>query len=88
MSIYKNCIFFLLFRVVEIHRICEATATPATEGANLSEYYLNNKRIRTRNSSPLFVSGLLFCKKLRNLKTAEFKIGGYIWKNIYLLQNP
>jgi len=28
---------FLLFRVVEIHRICEATATPVTEGANLSE---------------------------------------------------
>ena len=28
---------FLLFRVVEIQRICEATATPETEGANLSE---------------------------------------------------
>ncbi len=28
---------FLLFRVVEIHRICEATATPEKEGANLSE---------------------------------------------------
>jgi len=28
---------FLLFRVVEIHRICEATATPYEEGASLSE---------------------------------------------------
>lgn len=28
---------FLLFRVVEIQRICEATATPEKEGANLSE---------------------------------------------------
>jgi hypothetical protein len=27
----------LLFRVVEIHRIDEATATPDKEGANLSE---------------------------------------------------
>lgn len=27
----------LLFRVVEVHRTCEATATPETEGANLSE---------------------------------------------------
>ncbi len=39
----------LLFRVVEIHRICEATATPEDlgsekEGANLSNL-LNNKRI-------------------------------------------
>ncbi len=40
---------FLLFRVVEIHRICEATATPDEEGANLSENLpqgsSNNKRI-------------------------------------------
>ena len=35
----------LLFRVVEIQRICEATATPGCqEGANLSEQS-NNKRI-------------------------------------------
>ena len=35
----------LLFRVVEIQRICEATATPFyEEGANLSESS-NNKRI-------------------------------------------
>ena len=34
----------LLFRVVEIQRIYEATATPETEGANLSEQS-NNKRI-------------------------------------------
>ena len=27
----------LLFRVMEIHRICEVTATPSEEGANLSE---------------------------------------------------
>ena len=33
MNIERN----LLFRVVEIQRICEATATPGTEGANLSE---------------------------------------------------
>ncbi len=58
LSIDSNCIDFLLFRVVEIHRICEATATPVTEGASLSEFYLNNKRIGTRDSSPLFVSGL------------------------------
>ena len=33
-----NCIeSFLLFRVMEIHRICEVTATPDTEGAYLSE---------------------------------------------------
>ena len=31
------CDIFLLFRVVEIHRIDEATATPDKEGANLSE---------------------------------------------------
>ena len=30
----------LLFRVVEIHRIDEATATPDKEGANLSEAVL------------------------------------------------
>ena len=36
---------FLLFRAVEIQRICEAAATPAKrEGANLSERS-NNKRI-------------------------------------------
>ena len=28
---------FLLFRAVEIHRICEAAATPFTEGADLSD---------------------------------------------------
>ncbi len=28
-----------LFRVVEIQRICEATATPETEGADLSEQF-------------------------------------------------
>ena len=28
----------LLFRVVEIHRICETTATPGEEGASLSEF--------------------------------------------------
>ena len=28
---------FLLFRVMEIQRICEVTATPLMEGANLSE---------------------------------------------------
>ena len=32
-----NQIEVLLFRVMEIHRICEVTATPYTEGANLSE---------------------------------------------------
>ena len=30
---------FLLFRVMEIHRICEVTATPGQEGANLSEEF-------------------------------------------------
>ena len=35
---------FLLFRVMEIHRICEVTATPETEGAYLSEQS-NNKGI-------------------------------------------
>ncbi len=34
---YKIINAFLLFRVVEIQRICEATATPIMEGANLSE---------------------------------------------------
>ena len=29
----------LLFRVVEIHRICETTATPEMEGAYLSEFF-------------------------------------------------
>ena len=29
----------LLFRVVEIHRICETTATPETEGAYLSDFF-------------------------------------------------
>ena len=32
-----NIVSFLLFRVMEIHRICEVTATPVLEGANLSE---------------------------------------------------
>ena len=32
-----HIVILLLFRVVEIHRICEATATPHKEGANLSE---------------------------------------------------
>ncbi len=35
---------FLLFRVVEIQRICETTATPFQEGANLSEQ--TNRTIR------------------------------------------
>lgn len=34
-----------LFRVVEVQRTCEATATPFREGANLSEIS-NNKRMR------------------------------------------
>ena len=38
---------FLLFRAVEIQRICEAAATPVTEGASLSEQS-NNKRIVTK----------------------------------------
>ena len=37
-------LYFLLFRVMEIHRICEVTATPETEGAYLSEQS-NNKGI-------------------------------------------
>ena len=28
---------YFKFRVMEIHRICEVTATPVLEGANLSE---------------------------------------------------
>jgi hypothetical protein len=32
-----NIVNFLLFRVMEIQRICEVTATPLMEGANLSE---------------------------------------------------
>ena len=32
----QYCIY-LLFRVVEVHRTCEATATPDKEGACLSE---------------------------------------------------
>ena len=43
-SIENLIISFLLFRVVEVQRTYEATATPETEGANLSEYS-NNKRI-------------------------------------------
>jgi hypothetical protein len=34
---YQTISYSLLFRVVEIHRIGEATATPVKEGANLSE---------------------------------------------------
>ena len=53
--IFNLIIFFLLFRVVEVHRTCEATATPLTirnlirgekEGASLSESLIgvsNNK---------------------------------------------
>ncbi len=37
----------LLFRVVEIHRICEATATPLEEGANLSEFTARAEKRRT-----------------------------------------
>ncbi len=33
----KTIFDFLLFRVMEIQRICEVTATPLMEGANLSE---------------------------------------------------
>ncbi len=36
---------FSYSELVEIHRIDEATATPLKEGASLSEYYSNNKRI-------------------------------------------
>ncbi len=41
----------LLFRVVEVQRTCEATATPSvwTEGANLSE--LLSAGLQDRNSS-------------------------------------
>ena len=42
----QYCCIFLLFRVMEIHRIDEVTATPYMVGANLSEFYeSNNKRI-------------------------------------------
>ena len=45
-SVEKVHIDFPLFRVVEIHRIDEATATPQdAEGAHLSEQLSNNKRI-------------------------------------------
>lgn len=39
MRIQKLHTIFLLFRVMEIQRICEVTATPCfcVEGANLSE---------------------------------------------------
>ena len=30
---------FLLFRVAEVHRTCETTATPLKEGASLSEIF-------------------------------------------------
>ena len=49
--------YHLLFRVVEIQRIYEATATPCEEGANLSEMLsLTDRTIRGfdyRLSGPL-----------------------------------
>ena len=49
-NIVKIESLFLLFRVVEVHRTDETTATPYEEGAHLSEQILsegrsNNKRI-------------------------------------------
>jgi len=41
----RNAGDILLFRVVEIHRICEATATPIAEGASLSEYAVLTEQI-------------------------------------------
>ena len=50
----------LLFRVVEIQRICEATATPFyEEGANLSESS-NNKRIEIEFKTVLLLGLSLF----------------------------
>ena len=51
---------FLLFRAVEIQRICEAAATPGWEGANLSEQS-NNKRIDddTKSGQSLWIDPFL-----------------------------
>ena len=49
---------------MEIHRICEVTATPLKEGANLSEYS-NNKRIELIIGirGPLFADLFSFHRK-------------------------
>ena len=67
----KTAYRFLLFRVVEVQRTCEATATPTTEGASLSEIYdtdparpediiSNNKRSPIQESA---YCGLSFWKR-------------------------
>ncbi len=55
--ICKNNMCDLLFRVAEVHRTSETTATPEREGANLSEYC-----VRTIRGSALKVR--LFGKRI------------------------
>ncbi len=61
---YENSILLqnLLFRVVEVHRTGEATATPDKEGAYLSEF--SNRTIRGfdyRLSDPLIIKRFFLC---------------------------
>ncbi len=49
-----------LFRVMEIQRICEVTATPFQEGANLSEQSSNKWKSPNRESAFVADSFLYF----------------------------
>ena len=71
----KLIIDFLLFRAVEIQRICEAAATPEMEGANLSEII---RTIRGFNDetllSPRNVGSFFYC--IRNFVSHTIKAFG------------
>ena len=75
---------FLLFRVAEIHRIDETTATPGTEGASLSEQQSfrrgsgvsrdsNDKGISTTTLNPP-LCGFFLSEIVISLQEAEYRI--------------
>ena len=82
---YKCITDFLLFRVVEIQRICEATATPETEGANLSE---STRTIRgfDEKLSPLS-GGFFLCHRTESCDTKSASRGKGV-RSTLLYQEP
>ena len=71
--------------MVEVHRACEATATPRSrEGANLSEVYRTIRGFEYRYLSPL-----ILCKRTFLVSIVFYlkSKGEQKWKKDYLLPN-
>lgn len=82
---YKCITDFLLFRVVEIQRICEATATPETEGANLSE---STRTIRGFDEKLSPLSSGFFCVTVQSTVTQKALCAAKVCKAHFCTRNP